>query len=163
MAATVGRPWRPVVLVAEDDADLRDALADLLRAGLGARVVAVGTARAALAVLREAPPDVVVLDAGLPGLDGWALARDLKADPEMARIPLVGLSGIGAGGGGLARAVGFDAYLGKEQVGRLAAVVRGLLWPVPAARRRGAEPKRRPSPTPGPIPTDPPPVHPGPR
>jgi CheY-like chemotaxis protein len=124
---------RPVVLVAEDDADMRDALADLLRATLGARVVAVASAREALAVLRDAPPDLAVLDAGLPGQDGWALARALKADPETARVPLVGLSGIGADGGALARAAGFDAYLGKERIGQLAAVVRDLLRPVLAA------------------------------
>src|SRR5919197_227857 len=122
MSVAVARSQRPVVLVAEDDDDLRDALADALRAGLGARVVAVGTARQALAAAREAPPDLAVLDAGLPGLDGWALARDLKADPETAWMPLVGLSGIGAGGGALARAAGFDAYLGKEQVGQLTTV-----------------------------------------
>jgi CheY-like chemotaxis protein len=133
MAAVIERAWRPVVLVVEDDHDLRDALVDVLRASLGARVVAVESAREAWAAARETPPDLAVLDAGLPGLDGWALARELRADPETAWIPLVGLSGIGAGGGCLARSAGFDAYLGKEQIGQLAAVVRSLLQPVLAA------------------------------
>jgi DNA-binding response OmpR family regulator len=128
MAAGEGS-WQPVVLLAEDDDDLRDAIADVLRAELGARVIGVATARQVLAATSEALPDLAVLDAGLPGLDGWALARELKANPETAGMPLVGLSGIGAGGGALAREAGFDAYLGKEQVGQLAAVVRGLLRP----------------------------------
>src|SRR5262245_58120881 len=131
--AAGARSWRPTVLVAEDDDDLRDALSDALRTGLGARVVAVATARQVLAATRETSPDLAVLDAGLPGQDGWALARDLKANPETAWMPLVGLSGIGAGGGALARAAGFDAYLGKEQVGQLATVVRDLLRPIRVA------------------------------
>jgi DNA-binding response OmpR family regulator len=119
--------WRPVVLVAEDDAELRDALAEALRAGLGARVLVVGTAREAQALLRESPPDLAVLDAGLPGWDGWALARDLKADPDTARIPLLGFSGIGLGGFPLARAAGLDAYVGNGQVDQLLARARELL------------------------------------
>src|SRR5689334_13922221 len=127
MAAVVGQDVRPLVLVAEDDDDLRDALVDALRVAVGARVVAVATARAALAAARERLPDLAVLDAGLPGVDGWALARDLKSDPETAWIPLVGLSGIGAAGAALARAAGFDAYVGKECAGQLGPVVRRLL------------------------------------
>jgi CheY-like chemotaxis protein len=118
-----------VVLVAEDDADLREALAQALRLGLGAHVVAVGTAHEAMTAVREAPPDLAVLDAGLPGLDGWSLARDLKADPETAWIPLLGLSGIGRGGLALARASGLDAYVGKDRVEQLLDRARELLRP----------------------------------
>jgi CheY-like chemotaxis protein len=118
------------VLLAEDDEDLRDAISDILRAGLGARVVPVSNARAALAAAREDSPDLAILDAGLPGLmDGWALARELKSDRETAWIRLIGLSGIGSGGGSLALSAGFDAYLGKERIDQLVQVVRGILGP----------------------------------
>src|SRR5689334_13060819 len=67
------RRARPRILVVEDDPDLRDALVDLLRRRVDALVAHAASGPDALARVRDAPPDVVVLDAGLPGLDGWAV------------------------------------------------------------------------------------------
>jgi CheY-like chemotaxis protein len=76
------RPGRPGlhVLVAEDDAGLATSLAWWLRRhGHAVRVAADGPA--ALAMARASPPDVLVLDIGLPGLDGYGVARRLNDQP----------------------------------------------------------------------------------
>jgi CheY-like chemotaxis protein len=82
------------VLVVEDDADTADSMALLLRlSGHRARV-----ARDGPSALREAqasPPDVVLLDIALPGLDGWRLAERLRAlAPEKGPF-LIAVSGHG--------------------------------------------------------------------
>jgi CheY-like chemotaxis protein len=38
-------------------------------------------------------PDVIVLDLGLPDIDGWEIARQLKADPRTVSIPIIALTG----------------------------------------------------------------------
>ena len=49
-------------------------------------------AEQALAGIKEILPDVVLLDLSLPGMDGLALARTLKADPVTRSIPIVGMT-----------------------------------------------------------------------
>jgi CheY-like chemotaxis protein len=48
--------------------------------------------REALDLARTIRPDVIVMDLGLPGIDGWAATRRLKADRETARIPVIALT-----------------------------------------------------------------------
>ena len=67
------------ILIVEDQDDLADALRANLRAeGYHASVASDG--RQALAMVRAAPPDIVVLDLGIPGLDGLALLARLRAE-----------------------------------------------------------------------------------
>jgi DNA-binding response OmpR family regulator len=67
------------ILIVEDHEDLADALrANLRSEGYDARVASDG--RQALAMVRADPPDVVVLDLGIPGLDGLALLSRLRAE-----------------------------------------------------------------------------------
>lgn len=66
------------VLVVEDHAPLREQIVALLR-GAGHRVEEAADGRVALAGALQAPPDVLVLDIGLPGLSGLALCRRLRA------------------------------------------------------------------------------------
>jgi CheY-like chemotaxis protein len=130
------RNGRPRILVVEDDPDLRDALVDLLRGRIDARVVHAASGPDALARARAEPPDVIVLDAGLPGMDGWAVAAALKADPETRWMRLIGLSGIGTEGRSLALAAGFDDYLGKScDPAALVAAVRAACGSPAIARR----------------------------
>jgi DNA-binding response OmpR family regulator len=69
---------RPLtVLVVEDHAPLREQIAALLRAA-GHRVDEASDGRLALASALQSPPDVLVLDLGLPGLSGLALCRQLR-------------------------------------------------------------------------------------
>ena len=67
------------ILIVEDHEDLADALrANLRSEGYQASVASDG--RQALAMVRAAPPDIVVLDLGIPGLDGLALLSHLRAE-----------------------------------------------------------------------------------
>jgi CheY-like chemotaxis protein len=81
------------VLVVEDDPDTRTTLCALLR-GWGHEVdeAADGPAALSAASIR---PDVVLLDIGLPGMDGCAVARQLRAIPGLERALLVATTGFG--------------------------------------------------------------------
>jgi CheY-like chemotaxis protein len=80
-----------MVLLAEDFEDTRDVYAFYLRReGFTVHDLPDGNCVVSLAI--EAQPDVVVLDLGLPGIDGCALAEELRAHPQTAHIPIVVLS-----------------------------------------------------------------------
>ncbi|GAA3236686.1 hypothetical protein GCM10017691_35200 [Pseudonocardia petroleophila] len=100
------------VLVAEDNSDLRRFLAGLLSPHY--RVLVVGDGDSALATALAERPDLVLTDAMMPGLDGFALLAALRADPATATTPVVMLSaraGEEAAIEGLA--AGADDYLTK--------------------------------------------------
>ena len=80
------------VLVVEDDADSAVGLADFLEA-LGHEVEVTANGPAALAAAQNRQPDVVLLDIGLPGPDGWEVARQLQGQPAAMRPLLVALTG----------------------------------------------------------------------
>jgi PAS domain S-box-containing protein len=85
--ADAGRTAR-TVLVVDDDPLVHD----LLRRGLGGQGFRVESALGGhdgLRLVRERHPDVVILDVMMPDLDGWAVLAALKADPELAAIPVV--------------------------------------------------------------------------
>jgi two-component system, OmpR family, response regulator len=82
------------VLVVEDRAETADALATLLRLG-GHEPEVAPDARSALEAARSRPPDVVLLDLGLPDMDGWQLARHFQ-QPSGGKPPLlVAITGMG--------------------------------------------------------------------
>ena len=104
---------RATVLVADDNADMRDYLTRLLRSG-GHHVRTVADGRAALESARAQPPDVIVSDVMMPRLDGLQLVAALRADPRTASVPVLLLSaraGQEASIEGLA--AGADDYLVK--------------------------------------------------
>ena len=79
------------VLVADDNADMREYLVRLLR-GAGYQVEAVTDGRRALDLIRTDLPDLVVSDVMMPRLDGLALVAALRADPRTAAVPVLLLS-----------------------------------------------------------------------
>src|SRR5258705_13036727 len=79
------------ILLVEDDTELRDALSDAL-AERGHDVIPVEDGRAALEVMRERHPDVVVLDLMMPVLDGWQFRIEQRNDPSLAETPVVAIS-----------------------------------------------------------------------
>jgi DNA-binding response OmpR family regulator len=101
------------VLVADDESMLRQLIRATFR-GRPVRILEAGSGTEALALARRERPDLVLLDVGLPELDGYAVCRTLKADPTTAGIKVVMLT---------ARAqrrdqergaeVGADAYITK--------------------------------------------------
>ena len=68
------------VLVVDDEADARDLLGHVLR-GFGAAVRTAGSAQAGLEAVQQWRPDVVLADIGMPGEDGYAFMRQLRALP----------------------------------------------------------------------------------
>ncbi|MEV4252340.1 SpoIIE family protein phosphatase [Spirillospora sp. NPDC049652] len=90
-ALTVSHGPSARVLVADDNADMREYLARLL-AGAGYEVRTVEDGRQALDAVRVDPPDLVVSDVMMPGLDGLALVSALRTDPRTAAVPVLLLS-----------------------------------------------------------------------
>ena len=100
------------ILIVEDNADARDTLRRLLELqGHRVRVAAEGVA--ALEAVRTAPPEVALVDIGLPGMDGYEIARRVRADGGR-RITLIALTGYGLPEDRRRTAeAGFDAHLVK--------------------------------------------------
>lgn len=81
------------VLVVDDDREVRGLVAGTLRRD-GYTVVEAGDGMEALDVATKLVPDLVLLDMTLPGMDGVEVARQLKATPVLAAIPVVALSAL---------------------------------------------------------------------
>jgi signal transduction histidine kinase/DNA-binding response OmpR family regulator len=130
----------PQILLADDNADMRAYVAGILMQG-GYQVEAVGDGGAALAAARRGPlPDLILADVMMPGLDGFALLRELRTDPATEGLPVILLS---ARAGEEARieglTAGADDYLIKPFSAReLRARVDGLVELV-RQRRDAAE------------------------
>ena len=101
------------ILVVEDDPDIRGSLVSILELdGYAVRAAADGPA--ALALLTEWGPDVALIDIGIPGLDGYEVARRIRSGPAAASMRLIALTGYGRPGDReAARLAGFDAHLTK--------------------------------------------------
>jgi PAS domain S-box-containing protein len=101
------------VLVVDDNVDYADGVALLLQSS-GYMVEVVHTGPEALLAAAEFRPDVVVLDIGLPGMDGYEVARRMRQDPDLDGLRVVGVSGYRQEPDGLrAREARFDDYLLK--------------------------------------------------
>jgi PAS domain S-box-containing protein len=101
------------VLVVEDSADARQSLRLLLELA-GHEVEACEDGPSGLARLRAFRPDVALIDLGLPGMDGYAMAREARGRPETRAIRLVAVTGYGqAEDRRRALAAGFDLHVTK--------------------------------------------------
>src|SRR6187431_3018621 len=92
-AARGMRSGADVVLVVDDVPDNIALLNDALDEA-GYTVLVATSGEAALTLAARALPDIVLLDAVMPGLDGFEVARRLKADTETAAIPIVFMTGL---------------------------------------------------------------------
>jgi two-component system, OmpR family, KDP operon response regulator KdpE len=108
------------VLVIDDD----EAICGFVTGALedeGYRVVC-ATGSAALRLAEEAHPDVILLDVGMPRLDGVKLSQLLRAHPRMARTPIVIMSGLEQERAPIA--LHYDAWLRKPfELTALSAIV----------------------------------------
>ncbi|HXW58282.1 MAG TPA: response regulator transcription factor [Solirubrobacteraceae bacterium] len=116
----------PRVLVVEDDEDIAQALQRSLRME-GYEVNTVGDGNAALEHARSFAPDLVILDLGLPGIDGLDVARALRADDDIPILILTARDALEARVEGLD--AGADDYLVKpferqELLARMRAALR---------------------------------------
>jgi signal transduction histidine kinase/ActR/RegA family two-component response regulator len=101
------------ILVVDDNVDAASTLGELLTA-LGHEVMVRFDGKSALADAAAFAPDVLVLDIGLPDMDGYELARRLRGEPATAQARYLALTGYGqAHDRTLARAAGFDHHFVK--------------------------------------------------
>jgi CheY-like chemotaxis protein len=139
------------ILVVEDHADSRDMTRQSLQAE-GARVWLAVNGRDALDVLRRIrPPDAVLCDVRMPGMDGLTLVQQLRADLRWRRLPIVALTAYGEHRDYFSTlAAGFDAHLVKPvDLEAMVAVIRRLVASARTGQstRRGSRrphPRRRP-------------------
>ena len=79
------------ILIAEDSPDIR-ALVELLLEAEGHQISSVTDGRAAVEATRRTRPDLVLMDLSLPLLSGWEAARQIRADPATAEIPILAVT-----------------------------------------------------------------------
>jgi CheY-like chemotaxis protein len=130
------------ILVVEDDTLARTALAAILQTA-GCAVTGAADGREALELLHheERPPDLIVLDLFMPGMDGWHFRRAQQRDPALADVPVVICSGIGDAELH-AQALGAAGCLNKPiEPDDLLALVRRILGPTP--EEKGSSPDCR--------------------
>jgi signal transduction histidine kinase len=115
------------VLIVEDNDDARNMLFEAL-AFSGHQVREVRDGASALAAAAESPPDVALIDIGLPDLDGYEVARRMRAAPGGRRIGLIAITGYGQPEDQRrAYEAGFDAHLTKPVAPeRLKQVIAGF-------------------------------------
>ncbi|MDQ3033940.1 MAG: PAS domain-containing protein [Myxococcota bacterium] len=137
--AALGRGAR--VAVVEDNADSREMLCELLRHA-GFECISADRGDAGLSMITETCPDVALVDVGLPGIDGFEVARRVRSNPLLSGVCLVALTGYGQPND-RARALGagFDAHLVKPvDPQRLIALL--ATEPRPSERARVAQTAR---------------------
>jgi PAS domain S-box-containing protein len=114
------------VLLVDDNADAMEMMGFLL-GEMGHHAVTTQDAARIVPLARLHKPDVIVLDIGLPGVDGYELARMIRREPDLASIRLVAHTGYGSPEDRKkAMDAGFDAHLVKPaELGDLEAALRG--------------------------------------
>ena len=101
------------VLVVEDNTDNFELVRFLLER-VGYEVLEAHSGRTGMDMARKELPDLILMDLSLPEVDGWTAARELKADPKTAHIPMLALTAHTLPGD-RKRAIesGFDGYISK--------------------------------------------------
>jgi CheY-like chemotaxis protein/two-component sensor histidine kinase len=118
------------VLVVEDNVDAADSLGALLEV-LGHHVRIANDGPRALDLARAQPPDLMLVDIGLPGMDGYEVAREIRRDARLRQVVLVALTGYGREEDRTrALEAGFDRHLVKPvEPDTLQSLVAGLSTP----------------------------------
>ncbi len=133
---------RPRILLADDNADMRDYIRRLLAGPYDVTAVADGLA--AREAVKRHPPDLLLSDVMMPGLDGFGLLRELRADPRTQGLPVILLS---ARAGEEARVEGLQAgaddyltkpFSAKELLARIASALE-----IARLRREALDTERR--------------------
>ena len=132
-STAVGGP-APRVLIVDDNPMNVELVSFLLEADRFV-IETAGDAHAALERLDDFRPQLILMDIQLPGMDGLALTRQLKADPHTRHIVVVAFTAYAMKGDeARMRAAGCDGYLSKPiEVASFAAQVRGYLAAARAA------------------------------
>ena len=118
----------PLILVAEDNDDNRLIATAILRHS-GFRVIEALSGAEAVRMAHSEHPDLILMDVGLPDLDGWTATRTIKSDPITRDILIIAFTAHALPGDRvMAREAGCDGYLAKPvELVRLVREVRDTL------------------------------------
>jgi two-component system, cell cycle response regulator DivK len=100
------------ILIVEDVEFSKDLLVQMLEGDY--KIITASDGATAVEVAQHEHPDLILMDLSLPVVHGWEATRRLKADPELADIPIIALTAHAMRGDEeRARACGCDDYLAK--------------------------------------------------
>jgi two-component system cell cycle response regulator DivK len=100
------------ILIVEDIDFNRDLLVQLLEDNY--EVIMAPDGATGIALAKHDPPDLIIMDLSLPGIDGWEATRQIKANTTLTHIPIIALSSHAMRGDEeKARQAGCDDYLSK--------------------------------------------------
>jgi two-component system CheB/CheR fusion protein len=116
------------ILVVDDMQDMLSVFSSLLEVS-GATVFPAGSALEALDILTQESVDLLISDISMPEIDGYELLRRIRANPKLAKLPAIAVSGMQRDRDiANAHAAGFSAHIGKPiSVERLNIVVKDLM------------------------------------
>ena len=101
------------VLVADDNPVSRELIREILEDD-DCELIEAGDGREALEKLREHRPDLALLDIQMPVMDGNAVVREIRSDPQLSKLPVVALTAYAMQGDReKALALGFNSYITK--------------------------------------------------
>lgn len=107
------------VLIVEDQEDNRRIIRDLLHHA-GYQTDEAITGEEAIAQVDIQPPDLILMDVQLPGLDGYATTRRIKSNPAMQQVPVIAVTSFAFAGDSIkAREAGCDDYIAKPYSPRM--------------------------------------------
>ncbi len=114
------------ILIVDDSRDFRNLMADLLNA-VGFQVATAVDGAAAIPQAAAFHPGLILMDVQMPGIDGCEACRRIKANPDLAGIPVMLMSGD-TGSASRATAAGADAFMPKPfALDRLVSRIRALI------------------------------------
>lgn len=103
--------WR--ILIVDDEIDNLNLASDFLEFS-GATTCKANDGQAGLDLIESFNPNIILLDLGMPRLDGWEMQRRLRARPELARVPIIALTALAMKQDAeKVRSAGFDGYVTK--------------------------------------------------
>ena len=127
-AGTAGRFPHRRILVVDDNRDAADMLGELL-GRLGATVQIANDGRTALELMDAFQPDAVLLDIGMPEMDGYDVARAIRRTPRHRHVLLIAVTGWGQEHDqATARAAGFDHHIVKPPQIEVLRELLGRRW-----------------------------------
>ena len=101
------------ILVIEDQEDNRRIVRDLLTS-VGYELIEAATGEQGVALAESERPDLILMDIQLPGLDGYEATRQIRARPDLGKVPIIAVTSYALSGDDVkALEAGCDAYVTK--------------------------------------------------
>ena len=84
---------QPYILIVDDDPDILEGILTILET-LPYRLATARDGKKCLELIRQEPPDLLILDLLMPRMDGWGVIRELRSEPRYANIPIMILTTV---------------------------------------------------------------------